>query len=130
MEYSIRVMSPDRVASSKGERLEEFLRRLKVAEACSDEGSAFALVGSTLTAVEDELTKIPNQPDAWKNDGRMYPPQPDAERPSPLPGVRRFRSRKHYTDIGRNGAIRIADLDGQSILIDKPGLDGMKVDQL
>ena len=127
----MQVMKPDQLDLSKAERWEEFLRRLGAAEAaCADHDSAFDLVSRTLTSVEDELTTIPNNPDSWRNDGRMYPPLPDAERLSPLPGVRRFRSRKHYTDIGRNGAIRISALAGQPIFIDKPGLDGKKVDQL
>ncbi|MGH8538022.1 MAG: hypothetical protein ACREXM_16615 [Gammaproteobacteria bacterium] len=126
----MRVMKVALLDLSKGERLKEFLRRLSVAEACADHDSAFALVERTLTSVENELTIIPNNPEAWKNDGRMYPPQPDAERPSPFPGVRCFRSRKHYTDIGRNGAIRISAFEGQPILIDKAGIDGKTVDQL
>jgi len=130
MEYSMNVMMSSAPASSKHERLKEFIRRLEAAEACGDHDSALDLVITTLTAVEDELTTIPNNPDAWTNDGRMYPPQSDNERTSPSRDVRRFRSRKHYTDIGRNGAIRITALDGQPILVDKAGLDGKKVDQL
>ena len=116
--------------TEKGQRLAEFFRRMNLAEPCDGHNSAFNLIGDILTRVENELTDIPNNPDVWKTDGRMYPPKPDSERKSPFPGVRRFRSRKHYTDIGGNGAIRISTVEGKAVLIDKPGLDGKKVNEL
>jgi hypothetical protein len=116
--------------AEKGQRLAEFIRRMCLAEACDGHDSAFNLIEYILTEVENELTLIPSNPDVWKSDGRMYPPKPDSERESPFPGVRRFRSRKHYIDIGHNGAIHISTVEGKAVLIDKPGIDGKKVNEL
>jgi len=113
--------------TSKGERLKEFVRCLELAELCDHHDRAFGLIAITLTETENKLTDIPNNPDAWRTDGRMYPPRSDSERKSPHPGVRRYRTRKHYVDIGHNGAIRICTVAESVVLIDKPGLDGKKV---
>jgi hypothetical protein len=84
-----------------------FLRRLDLAISVGSGEAALALITSTLTAVEDELTDIPADPARWMTDGRMYPPQADNRREVPdHPLVVRYRSRAHNTFIGANGGDR------------------------
>lgn len=112
---------------SKAKRLEEFYRRLSEAAAATTAEEAFELIGRTLTEVEDEMTDIPNNPDQWRTDGRMYPPQPDSARAVPgQPGTTRYRSRAHNTFVSANGAVEIQDLDGNAIFT-KAGADGQGV---
>jgi hypothetical protein len=109
------------MTSSKAERFAGFLRRLADANAVSTSEDALSLISVTLNAVEDELSGVPYDPDAWQNDGRMYPPQPDAERKVlGRPDLKRFRSSAHNTIIGADGSIRIERLDG-AVLFTKPG---------
>ena len=97
---------------NKQDRLQEFLRRMAIAPAAHDHDSALHLLSSTLDGVEDEFTNIPNNPDTWSTDGRMYPPQLDSARSvKGFPGVTRYRSRSHNTYLGNNGAIEIQDPD-------------------
>jgi hypothetical protein len=80
--------------------------------------------------VEDELTGIPYDPDSWREDGRIYPPQRDNMRQVPgHPHVARFRSRKHSTYVGMNGSLEIVSLGG-TVQIRKPGADGRHVWEL
>jgi hypothetical protein len=46
------------------------------------------------------------------------------------PQVSRFRSRKHNTWIAENGAIKIAEVEGGKVCLDKPGADGMTISSL
>ncbi len=111
----------------KSSRFAEFLRRLRAAPVASDFESAYQLVCDTLNAVEDELSGIPFNPEAWRNDGRMYPPQMDNIRSVPArPDVRRFVSKGHFTLIGDNGAIEIQNLQRRSVF-QKPGADGKAI---
>ena len=112
---------------TKAERLRIFIERLMAAPKVATPEEAFDLMASTLNAVEDELTGIPFAPDQWRSDGRMYPPQSDAERDIPeLPGWRRYRNKGHNTLIGPMGQIEINDLDG-NCLIRKSGLNEPEV---
>jgi hypothetical protein len=107
-----------------------FLRRLKAAAAASSAEEALALLGRILNGVEEEHSGVEDKPRSWKDDGRMYPPQEDNRRNVPNhPELRRYRSARHNTFIGRNGAIRIQDLDGK-VLLDKPGRDGRKAHEI
>ncbi len=112
----------------KRARLLEFFRRLMEAPRQSSFAGALSLVRVTLDAVEDELTSIPNNPENWETDGRLYPPQDDAARPV-RPGVIRYRNKKHNTLIADNGAIEIQDDRGKP-LFEKAGADGLKVSEL
>lgn len=122
---------------AKQARLTEFLRRLAGAPAARSYEEARRQLAAILLAVEDEMTEIPFEPDAWRGDGRMYPPRDDAERASGRAGCRRFRSKGHNVIFGSNGAIWILDapLPGEAwekgnTVFDKPGEDGRRVRDL
>lgn len=110
----------------KSERFQEFLRRLACAPAASTEQEATELICETLNAVEDELTTIPYGPGNWRDDGRMYPFEGDSECPDPLPGVRRYRSRGHYTRVHQSGAFCIEEIKGKC-LINKASQNGHQI---
>jgi hypothetical protein len=115
---------------SKRVRFQEFLLRLESAPPAGSFDEAYLQICTILNAVEDELTSIPNNPETWQTDGRMYPPQMDNMRDVPdRPAVKRFRSRAHNTYIGTNGAIEIRSVDasGEQVLFSKPGADGKRL---
>lgn len=112
---------------SRRERLNEFYRRLARAPAAGSFQEARQQQIDILNGVEDELTDIPYDPERWALDGRMYPPQNDSMKRMPEhSGVRRFRSFRHYTYIGENGAIEITGTDGV-VEFHKNGRDGRGV---
>ena len=113
---------------SKNERLQIFLKRLKSAKCAESADDALRLLSTILNAVEDEFSDIPYNPQSWKGDGRLYPPQEDNRRQVPgHPSLCRYRSAKHNTFIGVNGSIRIETCDPErEILLEKPGCDGRK----
>jgi hypothetical protein len=112
----------------KEQRLKEFVERLDRADRASSGEEAYELLVTTLNATEDALTGIPFDPDNWRNDGRMYPPQQDSAREVPgHPEITRYRSFKHNTWIRTNGAIRIEERESGSCLLNKPGRDGKEV---
>jgi len=120
------------VVRPREERLAEFLRRLATAPRAASFGEALQQMSDILNAVEDEMTDIPYDPDAWQADGRLYPPRVDSVREIPgHPGVRRLRSRGHNTFISENGAVEIADAAAgappQDPIFTKPGADGRSV---
>jgi hypothetical protein len=113
---------------SKAERLTEFFRRLETAEAVSSFDEAYGLFCSTLDQVEDELSRLPSEPDRWMTLDRMFPPQLD--RMSSVEGcdVKRFDSLRHITYVAANGAIEIRSKrrrkDAIEVHFSKAGLDG------
>ena len=114
--------------ATKPERFAEFLWRLAAAPPAADFDEAFRQVGDILNAVEDEMTSIPFDLANWQTDGRMYPPQMDSLRAVPgRADVRRFRSKRHSTLIGDNGAIEIRDENGGGTIFAKPGADGQSI---
>ncbi|HEX6040206.1 hypothetical protein [Longimicrobium sp.] len=114
----------------KAERLREFYRRLADAPRSSTFDEAFTQLAGILDEVEDELTNIPNDPNNWRWDDRIYPPQQDNMGAVPgHPRVMRFRSVKHRTYIGANGSLEIVSLEG-TIELRKPGLNGRGVWEL
>jgi hypothetical protein len=119
---------------TKQERLRVFFERLIAAPPANDLKSAVALFEATLNSVEDELSGAPNDLSKSPQDGRMYPPLPDNVKPylnaaGATVGTR-HRSAAHITWVAINGAIRIAQARDKAILLDKPGQDGRKIDQL
>jgi hypothetical protein len=115
---------------SKAERVRIFLERLAAAKPAASASQALALLADNLNAVEDKHSGVEYNPTLWQDDGRMYPPQKNYRRIVPgHPSLRRYRSAKHNTFIGRNGSIRIQDLDGK-VLLDKAGLNGRKTHEL
>lgn len=112
---------------SKQARLQEFFRRLLEAGPVGGEQDALELISRILCEVEDEMTDIPFDPDAWMDDGRMYPPQADsAFAVDGYPSVTRYRSRQHNTFISEWGAIEIQGTD-RKVLLSKKGQDGRGV---
>jgi hypothetical protein len=106
----------------KSERIKVFYARLAAAPAAGSFDEAFALLCDTLNAVEDELTGIPFNPDMWKTDGRMYPPQLDREFSDPArPNVRQFQSVGHITAIGFDGSIEIRHRTTNIVFFSKAG---------
>lgn len=81
-----------------------------------------------LTAVEDELSGIPFDPERWRTDGRMYAAQDDsAADVAGHPSVTAYRHRRHETFVAENGAIEIRSLDTDQVVFAKPGADGKGV---
>jgi|SRR5947207_1440277 len=112
---------------AKSERLRELFRRLAAAPPAANANEARELLAFTLTQVEDELTDVPNNPENWRTDGRMYPPQNDSRREVVgWPNVIRYRSIWHNTYIASNGAIEIAAVGGD-VLLSKAGADGRRI---
>lgn len=110
----------------KSERFALFVRELREAAAAASFEEARQLVEAVLNTIEDRHSGVPFRPDNWRDDGRMYPPQDDAERKSPITGVRVFRTRGHRLWIAANGAIRIATTGTleERVVLDKAGKDG------
>lgn len=111
----------------KSHRLAEIYRRLQQAPPATTAEEAFQQLADIMNDVEDALTAIPYNPENWRSDGRIYPPQPDSEREvGTHPGVRRYRSVGHSTFIASNGAIEIRRID-QTVEFAKAGADGRGV---
>jgi hypothetical protein len=115
--------------ASKADRLDEFFRRLRALPAAANFREAMRQIETTLNAVEDELTDIPFDPSQWRSDGRLYPPQEDNMLETGRPQVGGFRSFRHRTLIGLNGAIEIRETSGRMVFA-KPGADGKFVADL
>ncbi|WP_420127006.1 hypothetical protein [Longimicrobium sp.] len=114
----------------KRERLDEFFRRLLASPGAGSADEALTQLAQILDAVEDEMSGVPNSPENWQSDQRIYPPQRDAARAVPgHPQMTRFRSRRHNTYVGENGSIEIVALSDR-IEVRKPGLDGHGVWEL
>lgn len=111
----------------KVDRLRIILDRLASAPRAATHAEAFDQLADVIDAVEDELTHIPRDPNAWQSDGRIYPPQLDARRDvDGRPDLARYRSVGHNTYLRDNGAIEIRALDG-TVVFAKPGDDGRHV---
>jgi hypothetical protein len=110
----------------KAFRLKVFIARLEQHRPFASLDEAYQVLCSTLDAVEDELTGIPNCPANWMLDGRLYPPQKDRWRQI-LPNVTRMRAKEHYIFIAANGAMEIKDVTSGVVFLSKAGADGRKV---
>lgn len=108
----------------KSERFALFVQELQEAAPAATFEEARQLLDTVLNSVEDRHSGVPFCPVNWRDDGRLYPPQDDAERKSSVAGVRVFRTRGHRVGIGGNGAIRITVVADGRVALDKPGKDG------
>lgn len=110
----------------RGERFALFVQEMEEAAPAASFEEARQLLEARLNQIEDAHSGVPYSPENWRDDGRMYPPQDDSERQSPLAGVRVFRTRGHRVWIAANGAIRIttAGTLQERIVLDKAGKDG------
>jgi hypothetical protein len=116
---------------SKQERLTIFFERLDEAPPASTHEVAYELLCDTLNSIEDEFNDVPFNPDNWQTDGRMYPPQPDrAYEVDGHPHLTRYKSFKHNTYIGDNGAIEVRSFPEETVLFSKQGADGRGVWEL
>ena len=107
-----------------------FLQRLQAAPPASSADEAFALLAKTLNAVEDEFSGVPNRPEHYRTDGRLYPPQEDRRAKCPeRPSLRKYWSTAHISFFGINGSIRVETSEGE-VVLDKPGQDGRKTHDL
>lgn len=114
----------------KAVRLQIFFQRLAEAPAATNADDAYELLVKIMTAVEDEMSGVPNDPSRWQTDGRLYPPMDDRQSEVPgSPEIRRYRSLKHITYIGQNGAIEITTSKNE-VVFRKAGADGKHVWQL
>ena len=115
----------DGPALTKRERLAEIFRRLELAPCSQTAEEMYQLLCRTITAVEDEMTTIPNDPPKPPiDDGRIYPPQDDQKKfVKNRPDLRRYVSRAHNTLIRDNGALTILD-HKKVVVFDKVGSDG------
>jgi len=87
--------------------LAEFLRRLESAPSARTFEEAYSQISNILNEVEDELTAIPNHPENWQTDGRLYPPKLDNVRTVPdKAAIKRFRSVGHNTFIEETAALK------------------------
>ena len=109
-------------------RLTLFYERLKAAPAAGTRDQAYALLSDTLNAVEDEYSDMPNNPQNWQTDGRLYPPQTDRVfAVDNFPAVLRYNSFKHDTYIASNGAIEIRVISTGAVDFTKAGSNGKGV---
>jgi hypothetical protein len=76
----------------KSERFALFVREMQEAVPAASFEEARLLLETVLNSVEDRHSDASFCPENWQIDGRMYPPQDDAERASPIVGVRMFRT--------------------------------------
>jgi hypothetical protein len=111
------------------ERLRAIQGQLQAAERASTHDEAFAMLKRIVNEYEDEHSGAPYAPEAARTtpDGRIYPPEPDSEKPSSEPGARRYRTRGHNVYIGLNGAIAFENVKSKAIEFSKPGADGQEV---
>jgi len=102
---------------------------LHATEPASSHDEAFALLKRIVNEYEDEHSGMRYAPELARTvrDGRIYPPEPDSERPSTMPHARRYRTRGHNVYLGSNGAIAFESLTSQAIEFSKPGADGQEV---
>jgi hypothetical protein len=111
----------------KPERLAVIFEQMSSSPRGATHDETYDQLCEVVNAVEDSLSGIPYDPDKGRFDGRIYPPQADNRHSVPgHPNVTRYRSVKHNTFIGVNGAIEICDTEGPTRL-SKPGADGRSV---
>ena len=85
----------DRSVPTILERLQAIQAQLQAAGPVSTHDEAFAMLTRIVNEYEDQYSGIPYDPEAARTvrDGRIYPPEPDSEKSSAVPGTRRYRTR-------------------------------------
>lgn len=112
---------------SKKERLAKVYRKLGKTGAASSHDEAVKQVSDALKDIEDHHSGVPEKPENWQTDGRMYPAQPDRiKKHSSRSDVTIHESKGHESHIGDNGAIHIKDKSGK-LEFRKKGKDGKHV---
>ncbi|WP_037078057.1 hypothetical protein, partial [Pseudonocardia spinosispora] len=92
---------------SLGQRLAEVYRRLDLLPAATSADQAVTQLNDTLTAVEDEYSGVPANPNpGLKFDGRMYPPREDFMTRT-LEGAITATTKGNVIHASPNGALRI-----------------------
>ena len=90
------------MSASKPERVEEFRLHLEKSPPAGSFDEARKKVDDTLNTVEDEMSGVSYDPDAWLTDGRMYPVRDDNVRDvKDHPDVKCLRSTGHNTYIAQ-----------------------------
>jgi hypothetical protein len=101
-------------------RLQVFFARMARHRPFTSFGDADQGITTILKAVEDELTDIPHDPEAWKTDGRLYPAQSDHWYNGPsYPHVTQMRTRGHSIFVSASGALEIWDMRHLSLTFTK-----------
>jgi hypothetical protein len=116
---------------TKRERLAEIVRRLTLAAPFGSGAEARLALEEIMRIVEDELSGVPENPDAAfaLPDGRMYPPHDRFEIASEWPQIQIFKQTRHRTYFGANGAMKIESSEG-TVMIDLRGRDGRSIGDL
>lgn len=111
------------------ERLEGIKALIADAPSPSNHDEALTMLTTIINEYEEAHSGVPYAFDLARTtkDGRIYPPAPDQEKPSKIPGTRRYRTRGHNVYIGDNGAIAFEDVKTNEIEFSKPGADGKEV---
>lgn len=120
------------MVASMRERLARVFEALREASPFASLDEARTTLERIMRQVEDELSGVPEDPDAdtkTVSDGRMYPPTDRRELKTDCRSVRTFRQTAHRTSFGINGAIRVERIDGTTVL-DLFGKDGRSIDDL
>ncbi len=110
----------------KKERLQKIFEIMASLPCASSAEEAYELLSDTINGFEDKHSGVPYNPDSWREDGRIYPPQPDSMKFYQGTNIRIYRSKAHRTWVAPNGAIEIRDLSDQ-ICFSKAGSDGRTV---
>lgn len=119
------------MSKTKRDRLVLIYERLSVAEHAGSDEEAFDLLSRIIDSIEDEFTTIPNVPEDYQFDGRIYPPQRDNRRIAPGHAkVTRYRTVAHNVFVGSNGALEIQVAKSGTVEFEKPGRDGRRVWEL
>ena len=103
------------------------IKRLLTLPPASSGAEAYEQLVRVVNEVEDEHSGTPYDPERWMEDGRIYPPLPDSERESKLPGFNRYVTKGHHVFIGLHGAIGFWNFKTRAWDLTKPGANGQEI---
>jgi hypothetical protein len=112
---------------TKAERIAIFIQRLRECAPVGSHAAALQLICETMNQVEDEFSGARYQPENWRIDGRMYPPDATFAHRVEGSSTVEYRATAHSTFIGANGAFVILRRSTGQVLLAMPGLDGRGV---